>query len=320
MKAAVAHGFNGPPRYGDFAEPNPGDDEILVTVSAAALSNFTRLQISGHHYSSQAIFPCIPGADGVGRLDDGRRVYFVAPAKPYGSMAELAAVKKHLCIPLPDDVDDVTAAAAANAGMSSWAGLTERAKLVAGESVLINGATGVSGRLAIQVAKHLGAGKVIATGRNPDVLKTLPALGADVVIALDRPADELVKIFREQIRSCGVGVILDYLWGASAEHLIAAISGGGSGQGEPRIRFVQVGSIAGPTIALPAAALRSSGLEILGSGLGSLSQGQFVTAVVAVMKAIVPAKLAIATEAVPLRRIESAWSKDPGGNRLVFTL
>ena len=97
-----------------------------------------------------------------------RRVYFVLPRAPYGSMAEQAVVPSAHCVPLPDELDDVTAAAIANPGMSSWAAYTERARLKAGETVLVNGATGTAGRLAVQIAKYLGARKVIATGRNAE--------------------------------------------------------------------------------------------------------------------------------------------------------
>jgi len=234
-------------------------------------------------------------------------------------MAELTAVQNSLCVALPDDLDDVTAAGAANPGMSSWAALKERARFVAGETVLINGATGVSGRLAIQIAKHLGAGAVIATGRNEASIEELPSLGADATIALDQTPERLTEAFRKEIRDRGVNVILDYLWGSSAERLIAAIGGHGSGDGEPRIRYVQIGSMAGPTITLPGSALRSSGLELLGSGLGSVSNEALVRSIGELMKAIVPGKLTIRTEPVPLTQVGSAWNGTTT-DRVVFTM
>jgi NADPH:quinone reductase-like Zn-dependent oxidoreductase len=180
-------------------------------------------------YSSKAAFPFVPGVDGVGRSSDGRRVYFAFPRFPFGAMAELVPVRAELCVPVPDMVDDTTAAAVANPGLSSWAALTKRAQFVRGESVLINGATGVAGRLAIQIAKYLGAKTVIATGRNRDALALLPALGADVVIPLDGSEQNPIERFRREIRVHDVGVILDHFWGASAEQVFAAIAGDGSG-------------------------------------------------------------------------------------------
>jgi NADPH:quinone reductase-like Zn-dependent oxidoreductase len=128
------------------------------------MSQVVKSRASGAHYSSSGKFPFVVGIDGVGRLDDGRRVYFILPRAPYGGMAQQTVAPSAQCLALPDELDDVTAAAIANPGVSSWAAYTERAKLKAGETVLVNGATGAAGRLAVQIAKHLGAKKVIATG------------------------------------------------------------------------------------------------------------------------------------------------------------
>src|SRR6202050_3061011 len=166
MKAAIVLGAGQTPMYRDFSEPLPSSGESRVTVAAAALSQVVKSRASGAHYSSSGQFPFVVGIDGVGRLDDGTRVYFVLPRAPYGSMAEQTVVPAAQCLPLPDGLDEATAAAIANPGMSSWAAFKERAQLKAGETVLVNGATGTAGRLAVQIAKHLGARKVIATGRN----------------------------------------------------------------------------------------------------------------------------------------------------------
>lgn len=319
MKAAIVNSFDRVPEYGEFEEPVAQAGEVLIKVSAAGLSQLVRGQAAGRHYSSGTSLPVIPGVDGVGRLADGRRVYFAFPRAPFGAMAELSVVRSSQYVPLPEELDDVTAAAAANPGMSSWVALNERAKFVAGETVLINGATGVSGRLAIQIAKYLGARRVIATGRNEASVAELPLLGADRVIALDQSPERLTEVFRKEIRENGVSVILDYLWGASAESLMAAVAGHGSGEAEPRIRFVQIGSLSGQMISLPSGALRSSGLELLGSGLGSVSNEVLVQNIGELMKAIVPGRLKIAAQAVPLTRVAEAWSSKTA-DRIVFTL
>jgi NADPH:quinone reductase-like Zn-dependent oxidoreductase len=186
MKAAIVVEAGNTPIYGDFREPVPANGEVLVTVKAAALSNLVKGRASGRHYSSSGEVPFVVGVDGVGHLEDGRRVYFVLPKAPFGSMSEKTVIRPSQCVSLPDNLDDVTAAAIANPGMSSWAAFKVRARLMAGESVLINGATGTAGRLALQIAKHMGARKVVATGRKVDAVKALAALGADVTIPLGK--------------------------------------------------------------------------------------------------------------------------------------
>jgi NADPH:quinone reductase-like Zn-dependent oxidoreductase len=230
-------------------------------------------------------------------------------------MAEYCIVKKTHCVPLPAALDDVTAAAIAIPGMSSWAALVERARLVKGETVLINGATGVSGRLAVQIAKYLGAGKVIATGRHAQALQSLQALGADVTISLAQDKDALEGEFRTQFRE-GIDVVLDYLWGQSAEQLLACAT-----QAAPDavpIRFVQIGAISGPTITLPSAALRSTAIELMGSGIGSIPMPRILDAITQLLNAAVPGGFQIATNPVLLSELEQHWTDDESRERTVF--
>ena len=319
MHAALVHAFDHPPRYGDVPAPEPAEGEVVVRITAAAVSQLVRAQAAGRHYSSPKHLPFVPGVDGVGRLDDGRRVYCAFPRVPHGTIAESTVVSRAACVDVPDEVDDVTAAAIANPGMSSWAALTERARFVAGEAVLVNGATGASGRLAIQIARHLGARRVIATGRTAASVAPLTALGADRTIALDQTPEALTDAFRRELHGEGIDVVLDYLWGPSAEQFIAACAGHGSGRAEPRVRFVQIGMVTAATITLPGATLRSSGLELLGSGLGSASNTMLIRSIGALLQAVGPARLAIATDAAPLADVERAWAADHGG-RLVLTV
>ena len=182
MKAAILTAAGKTPVYGEFNEPVAGAGKEIITVRAAALSQFSKSRSTGSHYSSDGTFPAVAGADGVGRTVDGRRVYFALPEAPYGTLAEKSLVRSELCVQIPEGLDDITAAAIANPGMSAWVALLERAGLKPGETVLVNGATGTAGRLAVQLAKHLGAQKVIATGRNPRELEEVKLLGADVLI------------------------------------------------------------------------------------------------------------------------------------------
>lgn len=317
MKAAIVTVAGQPPLYGDFAEPVavPGENHIQVT--AAALSPIVRSRASGAHYSVSGGVPFVVGVDGVGRREDGGRVYFVLPRAPYGSMAERTVVPAAHCLAVPDALDDVTAAAIANPGMSAWAAYTQRARLQAGETVLVNGATGAAGRLAVQIARYLGAKKIIATGRDAEALRAVATLGADVVIPLDGDAAALEERFKKQF-AAGVDVVIDYLWGKSAEGLL--IAGAKAGADTVPIRFVQVGSASGSDITLPSAVLRSSAITLMGSGIGSVPFGHLIDAVDGVLRAAVPGAFTIATHPVPLSVVEQAWSRDDRAGRTVFTL
>jgi NADPH:quinone reductase-like Zn-dependent oxidoreductase len=315
MKAAIVLEAGKAPVYGDFKEPVPGQDEVRINVAAAALSHVVRSRASGTHYSSSGELPFVVGIDGVGRLDEGRRVYFVLPKPPLGSMSERTVVKSGQCIDLPDGLDDVTAAAIANPGMSAWAAMKERAKLAAGETVLVNGATGTAGRLAVQIAKYMGAKKVIATGRNIEVLKSLASLGADMAIPLVENGDAMEEAFQEQFAE-GIDVVVDYLWGQSAERLI--IAGAKAGREAVPIRFVQVGSASARDITLPSAALRSSAIELMGSGIGSVPVERLLKSIDELMQATLPGGFKIATKAIPLSAVEQTWATAENMPRTVF--
>jgi len=317
MKAAIIRAPGQGPAYGDFADPVPAPGEVRVRVSAAAISHVTRSRASGEHYSASQDFPFIAGMDGVGRLDSGRRVYFVMPRAPFGSMAEQTVVRSQQCIALPDNLDDVTAAAIANPGMSSWAAYTERAGLKRGETVLVSGATGTSGRLAIQIARYLGAKKIITTGRNPEALSELKALGADVVISLTQDAAALDQALQEQFTQ-GVHVVVDYLWGEQAERLLIAAAKV-SRMTRP-LRFVHVGSAGGAVIRLPGDVLRAAPVELMGSGLGSVGPDRLIRVLRHLFRVTVKAGFRIAVTPVPLSQVDTAWSGDDSQRRTVFTI
>jgi NADPH:quinone reductase-like Zn-dependent oxidoreductase len=318
MKGAIVVEAGKTPIYGDFKDPVAEGGEVMVTVGAAALSNLTKGRASGTHYSSTGRPPFVVGVDGVGRLGDGRRVYFVLPRAPFGSMAEKTVVMPSLCVSLPDDIDDVTAAAIANPGMSAWAALKERAMLSAGETVLVNGATGTAGRLAVQIAKFMGARRVVATGRNPESLQALSALGADVTIPLGDAGDSFEDVLKEQFSGEGIHVVLDYLWGQSAELILLA--GAKAGKEGVQIRFVQIGTMSAPNITLPGAALRASAISLMGSGIGSVSTDGLVKSIGELMKATVPGGFKIATKTYPLSEVESAWAGTDSSARIVFKI
>lgn len=315
MKAALVHAAGQSPTYAACAEPVPQEGEVLVHIGASALSQLARGRASGRHYSASGQFPFIAGIDGAGRLEDGRRVYFVLPTPPGGSFAERTAVPLARCLPLPDALDDAMAAAIANPGMSSWAALTLRARLVAGETVFINGATGAAGRLALRIARHLGARKVIATGRNPAVLASLAVEGADVTISLTQPVEVLQKQLME-VFSGGVDIVLDYLWGRSAELILTAAARAGADT--VPLRYVEIGSVSGAEITLPGAVLRSAAIVLMGSGIGSIPLDRLVAATGEMLAAAPAAGLSLDLQRVPLSQIEAVWNSDTGDGRIVF--
>ncbi len=320
MKAAVLHALGTTPRFESFADPVPQDREAVVRVRAASLKPIDRQMADGSHYAAFREFPVVCGVDGVGTFADGGRVFFAGLRRPYGAMAEQTVVERARCFPLPDSIDDATAAAVFNPGLSAWGALKWRAELAAGESVLILGATGVTGKLAIQTAKLLGAGRIVAAGRNEAVLNTLREIGADEVIAIGEAGQNLSDEFARAAGDRGFDVVIDYLWGAPTEALLAAITRSDFKAASNRVRLVEVGESAGATISLPATALRSSRVEIVGAGSGNAptSMEMWVEAIQGLLKNVESGALRIEVEKIPLADVERVWQQEFPGRRVVL--
>jgi NADPH2:quinone reductase len=316
MQAAVVNVLGQPPRFQSFPDPEPQDGEVLIQVRAVGLHPVVKALASGSHYMGTGEVPMIPGVDGVGTLPDGSRVFFGFARNPWGTMCERTVATRARCLPIPDGLDDAIASALPNPGMSAWLSLKERAGLAAGETVLILGASGVAGRIAVQAARHLGAKRVIGAGRNRESLQTA---GVDAVILLDESEDAVQKSFAAELEQ-GIDVVIDYLWGRPTELLLQAIAKGFRPDRTRATRLVEVGETAGKTIALPGATLRSVDLRILGSGFGSVSLEGVFNAIPALFNLAARRELTIDIEPVPLSEVESAWSRKTGGRRIVFTI
>jgi NADPH2:quinone reductase len=184
--------------------------------------------------------------------------------------------------------------------------------------VLILGATGVAGGLAVQIAKRLGARRVVASGRNASGLEAAGANGADATISLEQDREALVEAFRKEIAENGVDVVLDYLWGAPAEAVFGAMLMKGAELAAKRTRYIQIGESAGKTIALPASVLRSSGVEILGSGFGSVALTDISKVIADFFSEAAKKPFVMKTEVVPLRDVEAAWTRKEDATRIVF--
>ena len=317
MKAAVLHAIGELPRFEQFPEPVAKENEVTVHVRAAALKPIDRQMANGSHYAAYRELPVVCGTDGIGHLDDGQRVFFGGPRPPHGAMAERTVVPRAFTFPVPENVDDETAAALPNPGISAWLSLAYRAKLVRGENVLILGATGVTGKLAVKIAKLLGAARVVAAGRNEQALNTLRDRGADATISLALPATELSDAFLREAGESGFQIVIDYVWGRPAEAFLAAITRKEFVVIQCETRFVQVGESAAPTITLPAAVLRSTALTILGTA-GIPAREVLAEAFKQVMAYAAKGDLHIDTESVPLTDVEKAWQRDQPGRRLVI--
>ena len=316
MKAAVLHEAGGVPRYEDFPDPVAEDGEVIIEVKAVAVENVDKAVAAGTHYASEKYighFPAIPAFDGIGALPDGTLVGFGNIRLPYGALAEKTVVPEGSYMPIPDGIDPavVSVMASAVTAMSMKAA----AGFVPGETVLVQGATGVAGRLAVKVARLLGAGRIVATGRDDDRLREVQAIGADMVINTAVSDEALTQAYLDA-RGDGYDVVVDFLWGRPSEILLRALVPTSFAFAKPT-RVVQVGEVAGGELALPASSLRTSGVEIYGAakGLDPQTMGEVYQQIVTWTRS---GELTFDVEKVPLSDIETAWQRtDLNGRRLV---
>lgn len=322
MKAAIVFEKGGIPQYADFPDPEvSSENEQLISVKAASIKHLDRARASGTHYSTEneEHQPKLIGSDGVGLLANGDKVYFFSKK---GTVAEKAVADKKFIVPIPDGLDFPTAAALPNAVMGSAMGLKFKTKLKPGETVLINGATGITGKVAIQVAKLYGAKKVIVTGRNEEVLASLYDLGSDEVVSLKLNDEDFKQKIKNIHNETPIDVVLDYIWGHSVELLLSALKGDGTFS--HKTRLVSVGGMSGDTIQLSSQILRGTDIQISGSGLGSWTPDEFkqlLTEIIPEMfQAAANNKLKIETETVNLKDIDTVWQHEISSRKRLVIL
>jgi NADPH:quinone reductase-like Zn-dependent oxidoreductase len=301
VRAAVLHHY-GIPHCGLFEDPVPTGEQIVLEVCAAGVNHFDVMMGLGTSYAKPDALPYVVGLDGVGRLADGRRVYFESTVAPYGAAAERTLVEPEAIVELPDDVDDAVAAALGNAGLAAWLSLEWRANLAAGETVLVLGATGTVGRLAVQVAKLLGARRVIAAGRDRERLRRAGELGADACVALDEA--HVLPLLREAVEP-GADVILDLLWGAPTR-LGAQVAASGA-------RLVQAGAIAGAEATFDAGVVRQKRLAILGYANYHVPRQERHAAYRRLVEHAAGGRIAVDLERLPLEQVAQAWERQLAG-------
>jgi NADPH:quinone reductase-like Zn-dependent oxidoreductase len=313
MKAVVVTSFEATPRYEDFPAPVPaGEHDLVVDVLAAGLHPRVRSQASGSHYTSTDELPLVPGVDGVGRGPDGLARYFVLEDTTLGSMAEQTLIDARRSVVLPADSDPVAVAAGMNPAMSSWLALRQRIRFEAGQDVLILGATGSAGQLAVQVAALLGANRIIAAGRDATRLAMLPALGATEIVPLDSDADRrLAEVASD------VDVVIDYVWGELSVAAMTAILTARPDRGKP-LTWIEIGSVGGQVAAIPSAALRAARLSIVGSGQGSVSTREILAELPELAQQLSNGTLRVDTRPVPLADVEHAWTDTSPERRVVL--
>jgi NADPH:quinone reductase-like Zn-dependent oxidoreductase len=317
VKAAIVKTPDGIPEYGDFADPNVENGFELVDLVAAGLHPIVRSLATGRHYGSTGSWPLIPGVDAVARTADGQLMYtgFVRP--PYGTFAQRVAAPNAVRFEVPSGADPVKVAGGVNPGLSSWLPLNARvAELGAIGTVLILGVTGMAGLLAVQHARLLGASAVVGVGRNPVALARASEFGAKTV-ALTGDHDADAEALTHALDGAAPSIVLDFLWGAAAETAFTALARRGLEEDTANIAYVQIGAIAGPDAAVPAALLRSRRIRISGSGAGSASIADVMAQVPVYLQLIADGKIVIPTQTFALSSISEAWTASAESPRRV---
>ncbi|MFP8895576.1 MULTISPECIES: zinc-binding alcohol dehydrogenase family protein [Chryseobacterium] len=322
MKAAVVFEKGSIPQYADFPPPEVKDNEILISVKAASIKNLDRARAGGNHYSTenQEHQPTVIGTDGAGYLQNGDKVYFFSKK---GTVAEKAVADKKMIIPIPEKLDFSLAAALPNAIMGSAMALKFKAGLQPGNTVLINGATGITGKIAVQVARIYGAGKIIVTGRNEESLQSLLELGADEVISLRLEDDDCKQKIKEIHMETPIDIIIDYIWGHSVEVILSALKGDGTFS--HKTKLITIGGMSGDIVQLSSQILRGTDIQISGSGLGSWTKEEshllFSKIIPEMFQAATEGKIKMETQDVDIKNIETVWNAEiQSGKRLVIRI
>ena len=299
MRAAVIERFGELPVVRERDEPK-ADSANVIEVTAAPLNPVDLSIATGKFYAGTPPVPYVPGGEGIGHPRSGvpaDRVYFRA-APPNGALAE-RAVANGQTVPLPEQVSDGVAAALGTPGIAAYLAITRRAQLQPGETVLVLGASGVLGSIAVQVAKLIGAGRVIAAARDDRALARAKDLGADATVDLKQ-----IEGLTERIREASRGqlqVVIDPIWGAAAVAALEAMS--------PLGRFVQLGQAAGPEATVKSATVRGRYLSILGYGSFLVPWEEQVVAYRRLVEYAAAGKIKVEVEVLPLEAAPDAWKR-----------
>jgi NADPH:quinone reductase-like Zn-dependent oxidoreductase len=308
MKAAILYAPDSVPVYGDFDEPAAGEGSQIVELVAAGIHQLTRSVATGRHYSRGGVFPVIPGLNAVARTADGELVFTSSGPPPYGTFAERIASPGAMRFPLPHGAQPEAVAAGVNPGMASWLPLKAR-QAEAGTlgTVLVLGVTGMSGFLAAQNARLLGAARVVGAGRSRSGLERAAAAGAQTV-ALSGDRDTDAEALADILDGDAPGLVLDFVWGPVGETAFQALARQGSGQDDADIKYVQIGALAGAEAAVPSSLLRSRKLTISGSGAGSVAAADIKAQIPVYIQLITGGSVQVPFRTFPLSDVSAAWT------------
>jgi NADPH:quinone reductase-like Zn-dependent oxidoreductase len=291
MRAAIVEKIGGTPRLGEFPEPQAGDGEVVVDVTLGGLNPVDRLRADG--YSDPAT-PFVAGREGVGLVGE-RRVYFGWAAEPYGSFAKRSLVRSDELLDIPEGLSDELTVSFGVAGLSAWLPLTYDTQLRGGERVLVTGATGMVGQIATQAAKLLGAGHVVAAGRDVTTLNSLLERGADEIAVLgDDPSKALAAVAGE-----GFDVVVDCVFGAPFVAALGCAAPGGT--------VVVVGLTAGTEATVDFYALY--GRRVISHAAPQVPAAERQAALNAIAEHVLAGRLRVDYERYALDDIEEAWAE-----------
>jgi NADPH2:quinone reductase len=282
-----------------------GDVEVL----AVALNPLDLAVGSGRFPGGHPPLPYVPGSEAVGRVG-GRRMYLFGEGfgvRRDGFLAERVDFPEAAAFPVPDGVDDGVAVVCGIAGVAGWVPVSRRAPVEPGDRVLVLGATGTVGSVALQAARLLGAERIVAAGRDPAKLERALELGADATVSLD--GDDLTERFREACGGDGPTLVFDPLWGEPARAAVDAAARGA--------RIVQLGQSAGPEATLTSGSVRLKALSILGHSNFVLSPDELRSAYVEVVEHVAAGRIAIDYETFSLDQVADAWSAQSAGRKAV---
>lgn len=313
MRAAILREYGTTPEVGEFDDPVAGEGQAVVEVLAAGLNPVDLRRASGSFYGGSPPLPSVAAWEGVGRTQDGQRVYFSKAVPPYGSFAERTLIEPARSFPVPDGVDDALAVALGVAGQAAWLALQWRAGVQAGDVVLILGASGPVGQVGVQAARLMGASWVVAAARSENGLARAEELGADATVRLEGGAEELAAAFREAAGDDGgFDVVLDPVWGEPAVAAVAACN--------PFARLAQLGESASAEATLTSAAIRGKPISIVGHTNLATPDDVARAAYTTMCGHAAAGELVVELERVPLEEAPSAWERQAGapGVKLVI--
>jgi NADPH2:quinone reductase len=312
VKALVASELGETPELRDVPEPVPASGEALIEVLAAPLNPVDLGVASGRFFAGSPPVPYVTGSEAVGRVLEGEA--FPAGTIVWtgmqglgidrnGVLAERAVAREDGLVRVPDGADPALAASLGIAGLAGWLPLEWRAPVRPEDRVLVLGATGTLGLVAVQAAKILGAGRVVAAGRRTEGLERATAAGADATVLLGD--GDLVTRFREAAGGDGPTLIVDPLWGVP---LVAALHAAA-----PGARIVQIGQSAAAEAAIPSGAIRGKLLELLGYTNLRVPFDVLAAGYVRLVEHAVAGRVRIDLERVPLDAAAEAWRRQASG-------